>query len=521
MILIPEKNAVVVTPRNPNRLVKLIPTAKPVSYKGKIRVAVPHRLDETRVLCNLGLDVPSPILTEYDWPRSRQIKTPFEAQKLTAAFCTLKSRAFVFNDMGTGKTLACLWAFDYLRKKGKAEKLLISCPLSTMERVWADELFLNFPHLTYNVLHGTKSKRLSLLESEADVYIINHHGAKVITKELASKGFDTLIIDEISQCCRNKTDIWKAHNEIANGLAPTRNVWGLTGTPTPNEPTDAYWQVKLVNPSKVKMYQTAWKRLTMTQINQFTWLPKSDAMERVDELMSPAIRFRRDQCVDLPPTIYTTREAPLTPKQEKAFDTMRKQLYAQIESGEVTAVNEAVKASKLVQIACGVLYDEDGNELVVGADPRIKECLTLIAQSTTKTIVFVPFKSVIALVAAEIEKAGYKVGVVHGGVSKAERDLIFKSFQASHQPDVIVAQPASMSHGLTLTAASTIVWYAPLPNNEVYEQANGRIVRPSQKHTTVIAHLEGTAEERRIYHRLKNKQKMQNILLEKKVAEIA
>lgn len=511
-----------VTPRNPQRLAKLIPTAKLVTYKGQTRVAVPHRLDETRVLCNLGLDVPSPILQSYDWPRSRQIKNPFEAQKLTASFCTLNTRSFVLNDLGTGKTLSCLWAFDYLKKQGKAKKLLISCPLSTMERAWADELFLNFPHLTYTILYGhNKKRRLENLENDVDVYIINHHGVKVITEELCASGIDSMIIDEVSQCCRNKTDIWKAHNEVANGHNPMNIVWGLTGTPIPNEPTDAYYQVKLINPHKTKMYFTAFKRSVMAQFGPFTWIPKADAMDIVDALMSPAIRFRRDQCVDLPPTIYTTREAPLSDKQQKAYDTMHKQLFAEIESGEVTAVNEAVKASKLIQITCGVLYDEDGKELSIGAPSRVKECLTLIAQSTSKTIVFVPFKSALSMLAKEIEQAGYKVGVIHGGVAKAERDTIFKGFQSSHQPEVIVAQPASMSHGLTLTAASTIVWFAPLPNNEVYEQANGRITRPGQKHTTVIAHIEATAEERRIYHRLKTKQKMQNILLEKKVAEVA
>jgi len=472
----------------------------------------------------MGLAVPSPILHDYDWPRSRQIKNPFDAQKQTASFLTLNPRSFVLNDLGTGKTLACLWAFDYLRKLGQANKLLITCPLSTMERVWADELFMNFQHLRYITLHhSNKQGRLKLLEKhkEADVFIINHHGAKVITQELADLGCDTVIIDEISQCCRNKTDIWKAHNVIINGHKPARSVWGLTATPTPNEPTDAYWQVKLLNPSKVKMYFTAFKRNVMTQINQFTWVPKADAIDQVDRLMSPAVRYRRDQCVDLPPTIHMTREVALTKPQAVAFDTMKKHLYAQIEAGEITAVNEAVKASKLVQIACGVLYDEDGKEHVVGAEPRIAECLNLIRESDSKAIVFVPFRSVISLVADGIRKAGYDVGVIHGGVPSKERDVIFQGFQKAMNPQIIVAQPASMSHGLTLTAASSIIWYAPLPNNEVYEQANGRITRPGQKYTTVIAHIESTPEERRIYYRLKNKQKMQGLLLAKKDAEVA
>jgi SNF2 family DNA or RNA helicase len=79
---------------------------------------------------------------------------------------------------------------------------------------------------------------------------------------------------------------------------------------------------------------------------------------------------------------------------------------------------------------------------------------------------------------------------------------------------VLVAQPAAMSHGLTLTAASTIVWYAPVTSHDVYQQANARITRPGQKLTQFIVHLEGTEVERRIYKRLQGKEKMQGLLLE-------
>lgn len=518
MKLLPEKNAVLIAPKNPKRLAKLIPTAKLVTVDGRLVVAVPHRLDETRVLNNLGVKVPSPMLGKYSWPRSLRIKNPFDAQRLTAGFLTLNRRGFVLNDLGTGKSLAALWAYDWLRAKGVVNKLLIVCPLSTMERTWADEIFLNLPHLEYQVLHGTKTKRLKNLNAEADVYIINHHGVKVITEELAArKDIDVVVVDEVA-LCRNKHDIWKSLNKIINHKTIARYAWGLTGTPIPNDPTDAYWQVKLINPRKAPMYFTRFKHTVMQQLNQWVWVAKPDALDRVDELMQPAIRFRRDQCIDLPPTIYMTREVPLTDDAEKAYKAMKNNLQAQLEAGEITAVNEAVKASKLVQIACGVAYSPEGEEMCVDATPRMNEVVSLIQQSDSKTIVFVPFVSAVAQVADHIRAAGYTVGVIHGGVKKNDRDEVFGGFQNSdNNPQVIVAQPAAMSHGLTLTAASTIVWYAPVTSGETYEQANGRITRPGQKYTTVIVNVEGTPVERRMYARLKTKQKMQNILLEKKV----
>ena len=79
---------------------------------------------------------------------------------------------------------------------------------------------------------------------------------------------------------------------------------------------------------------------------------------------------------------------------------------------------------------------------------------------------------------------------------------------------MLVANATTMSHGLTLTAATTIVWYAPVHSNEVYEQACARVRRPGQTRTTVIAHIAGSDIERRVYKRLQEKQSMQGVLLE-------
>lgn len=521
MHLLTDKKAVVLRPKAVNRFLKLVPTAKPVNYKGVKCVAVPHRMDEMRVLANLGLKAPSPMLRTYDWPRSGKIPKPFMAQEQTASYLSLHNRAFVLNDLGTGKTLAALWAYHYLRSIGEAKKLLIVCPLSTMERTWADEIFFNFKgDIECRVLHGTKSRRLKMLaDDEADVYIINHHGMKVIYDELLKRrDIDTVIIDEIAQVCRNKTEIWKAINGFVNQAGLNRRAWGLTATPIPNEPTDAYHQIKLLCPNNLQgMYYRTFRDQTMIQLNQFKWMPKPDALDTVDRYMQPAIRYTRDVCIDLPSTIYMTRQIELSPEQKKSYKAMMDKLHTEIATGEITASNEAVKAGKLVQIACGVVYDNDGNARAIPAKSRTDEVLSLLEQSQSKTIVFVPYRAPLDMIADTIRAAGYDVGVVHGGVAKGQRDLIFQAFQANAgKRHVIVAQPAAMSHGLTLTAASQIVWYAPVTSAETYEQANGRITRPGQKCTPVIVHLEGTDVERRIYSRLRTKQKMQNILLEKK-----
>lgn len=507
---------VVLNLRNPERVCVPIPTAKTFEYQGVTLTAVPHRLDETRVLRNLGFKVPSPIQHHYGapvgdtrkWPGQND---PFAAQRETADFLTMNPRAFVLNDMGTGKTRAVMWAYDYLRSIGKVKKMLVTCPLSTMERTWGDEIFIHFPHLTYATLHGTKERRLAQLASDADVYIVNHHGLKVLEAELLKRDdIDIVVIDEIATFRNASTQLWKSLNRI---VTPREWRWGLTGTPTPNEPTDAWAQCRLIVPEKVPKYKNAFRDSVMRQVGQFKWLPREGATELVAQAMQPSIRFSRAQCVDLPPCTYQTYTVEQTPEQKKAYKEMLTDLAMEAQQGQILAHNEGVKASKLIQIATGVVYGNNGEEVVLPCGPRIQVCKEIIEAAGAKVIVFVPFTAVLNYVVEELRK-DFTVEAIHGQVSKGERDRIFQAFMKAQDPHVIVANPGAMSHGLTLTAADTVIWYGPTMSNEIYEQANARVTRPGQKLNQLIAHIVGSKVEEKAYMRLRTRQKMQGLLLE-------
>jgi len=512
MLVWKQKQALLLKSRTPERITNVIPTAKTFTVKGIPYVAVPHKLAETKVLKNLGYEPPAPIREYYDWPGRFK---PFDAQREAAAFLSMYSRAFNLSELGTGKSLASLWAYDYLRSIGKVNKALIVSPLSTLERTWADEVFQHFPHLETAVLHGSRDKRIKLLNTDVDVYIINHDGLQIIEPHLKERpDIDIIIIDEIAQAARNAgTDRWKAINKVVNRQGIPRYCWGMTGTPTPNAPTDAWAQCRLINPESVPPYFNRFKGQVMRQLSQFSWVPKSDATDIVNKVMQPSVRFTRDECVDLPPLMYETRQVALTKEQQKAYKEMVAKMRTEAEQGEITAVNEAVKMGKLVQIACGVVYSNDKQEVTIPSTPRIEETREIVRQAEGKVIVFVPYVSSVNMVAEELRK-DFTVEVIHGGVKKDERDRIFGAFQKGKDLKVLVAQPAAMSHGLTLTAASTIVWYSCVTSNEVFEQANGRINRPGQKMNNFIIMLEGTPVEKRIYKRLQSKQKMQGALLD-------
>ena len=518
MLISTKKRALILRLKDPERVTSVIPKAKKFTHNGKEYVAVPHRRDEVKVLNNIGIEAPSPMLYYYDWPGRFQ---PFEAQKTTGAFMSLHNRCFNLNDLGTGKTLATLWAYDYLRSVGVVNKVLVVSPLSTLERAWGDEVFNHFPHLTTAVLHGTREKRLKLLATDADIYIINHDGVKVSGMAEAineRNDIDLIIIDEISQAARTASaDRWKAlakvvRHEVSKGRQ--RLAWGLTGTPIPNNPTDAWAQCRLLVPEKVPPYFNSFKSQVMRQVGTFTWVPRDNSQEVVFESMQPAIRFKRDEVVDLPPCTYQERTVELTAAQKKAYKDMLNKLQAEFDSGEVTAVNEAVKAQKLIQILCGAVYGKDGEEHYVDATPRFEAVREVCEESGSKTIVFVPFRSMVEPLSEYLTRSGFSTACIHGGVGKHERDTTFTAFQKMKDPQVLVAIPSAMSHGLTLTAASTIVWAAPITNNDTFEQANARISRPGAKLNQLIVMIEGSPIERKYYQRLKEKGRVQGILLD-------
>lgn len=508
MLVAKQHRKLVLNLKDPDRVLTVIPTARAVQVRGVTVVAVPHRMDEVKVLRNLGFDPPPPIDSYYDWPGRFK---PYAHQRVTAEFLTSNPRAFCNSGMGSGKTMCVLWAFDFLRREGLVRKMLVISPLSTLERTWGDEIFCNFPELTVGVLHGSRDRRHKLLDTDFDVYLINHDGIKskeTLQRLVAKEGIDVVVVDEIASFRNASTDRWKALWALVRDKTW---VWGLTGTPTPNAPTDAWAQVRLISPGRVPKYYSHFRDQVMRPVTQFKWAPREGATELVHQCMQPAIRFAREDCIDLPPTTFVTRQTELSPEQTTAFKHMLTRMRAEVNGGQITAVNEAAKLTKLLQIICGTAYSETG-EVTIPSPHRMAVVKEIIEESDGKVIVFVPFTGALNAVAEQLAE-DTTVEVVHGGVSKGERDRIFGAFQKGENPRVLVANAAAMSHGLTLTAASTTIWYAPINSLETYEQANARTVRPGQKRNTLIVNIEATDLERKMYARLQHKGKMQGLLL--------
>jgi len=500
-VQVSEQHKVLLLPDS-ERLRRMIPVAK--KLPGTDKIVVPHTREAVRLLRNMNIGAPAPIVHQYDWALGK----PYQSQRETAALLTTNTRAYVLSEMGVGKTRAALFAADFLMQTKDVRRALVVGPLSTLQLVWANEIFQFFPNRSFSIVHGTREKRFKALKEDVDFFIVNHDGLHIIADKL--KDIDLIIIDELTAFRTHNTRRWKALNSI---VKKTKFAWGLTGSPRPNAPTDVWAQVKLLTPNNVPPYFKRFREQTMRQITQFKWIDKDEANDIVYAAMQPSVRFMRDDCFDLPPTTYTTRHADLSQEQSKFYKEIMTRLKVEYKEHRISAANEGVKLNKLLQVCGGYVYtDTDMRTLALNPAPRLAALKELLEETDRKVIVFCPFVHTVEQVYLFV-KQHFTAAMIYGNTAVKDREKIFRSFMKSQDPRVLVAHPKTMSHGLTLTAANTVVWYLPAPSPEIYEQANARVTRPGQNSHTLIAHIASSSVEVRAYKRLQNKLSTQGVLL--------
>jgi len=496
-------SALILALKDPAPVLQAISRSSLLSTSNGIgQVAVHWTLDNVRKLTRLGLwKAPAPIAVEYQWPGMHR---PFDHQKTSAAFLAANVRAYNFSEAGTGKTNAAIWAADYLMSKNDIRRVLVICPVSTMRHPWASEVFNSAMHRTVAVCHGSRSKREEIAANrDFDIVIINYDGVPIIKDTLAKSGFDLIIIDEANYLKNVSTRRWRAVNEI---VSPSTRVWMMTATPASQSPEDAYGLAKLMTPDRVPRFFGRWRDRVMMQVTKFRYAPKPTATAEVNRVLQPAIRFKKSDCLDLPEMTFQTRHVPLTDQQRRYYNQLRKQLLIEAGGEKIRAVHAAAGMTKLLQLSLGTVYSEDGNVVEFDGSNRLRAMLDVIDESAHKVIVFVPYRHTIDVVRAAIEAENYKTDTINGSVPMNARGTIINRFQTEADPKVLIIQPHSASHGITLTAADTIIWFGPVASVETWIQANERINRPSQKNKMTVVKLCGSPVEEKVYNALESKE---------------
>ena len=472
------------------------------SKDGINEVAIYWGLDEVTTLnqlIKLNKNIPSPITKEYNWPG---LYKPFDHQRLTSEFLSVQKRGFCFNEAGTGKTSSALWAADYLMNKGKVKRVLIICPLSIMYSAWQADIFNTCMHRTSQVCHGTKEKRQKIIYSDYEFIIINYDGVAIIKDEIKQADFDLIIVDEANAYKSTSTSRWKT---LAKILTPHTRMWMMTGTPASQSPEDAYGLARLVCPDNVPKFKTAWRDRVMYQISRFKWIPRPTSKDEVFKALTPAIRFAKDECLDLPEVVYQTRDVELTAQAKKYYKQLKNQMLIETAGEQISAVNAASGMNKLLQISGGAVYTDTKETITFDIKPRLNALLEAVEETSHKVLVFVPYRHTINVVSEFLSKNNITNELIHGDVSATERHSIISRFQTSDEPKVLVIQPQSASHGVTLTKADTVVFWSPVMSVEVYLQCIARMDRVGQKNKMTVVHLQGSDVEKRMYAMLRGK----------------
>lgn len=428
-----------------------------------------------------------------------------------STFLVLRRNGCVFTTGNTGKSMSAAWAADYLMEQGKVRKALIVCPLSIMETAWRADLFRSLMHRSVGVCAGSREQRKAVIAQGYDFTIINFDGAVTLSKELRDQKYDLIIVDEANFIKNPQTNRWKA---LAGAIHPTTRIWLMTGTPASQSPTDAYGLAKLVNPDSVPLYFNTFRDQVMVKVSPYKYLPRLESTGIVHKVLQPAIRFTKEDCLDLPGIMYTTREVPLTKQQLHYYELIRKTMVATAAATEITALNAAGLLNKLLQVSAGAAYGTEKEVVEFDIKARFDALCEIIEGTDKKVLIFVPFRHVLDQLEERLLAEKYTVGVLHGGVPARQRDAVIKAFQSEADPRLILAQPAAVAHGLTLTEADTVVWWGPIPSAETYLQGNARAYRAGQKNKVTVVRLQGSPVERRMYDMLDGRLDRHNVLVD-------
>jgi SNF2 family DNA or RNA helicase len=372
-----------------------------------------------------------------------------------------------------------------------------------MQASWQSGLFKCAVHRTVGIAYGTREKRKAVVNSNCEFIIVNYDGVETVCEDVVADGrFDLVIVDEANAYKNVQTKRWKTLKKM---LTDKTWLWMMTGTPAAQSPTDAYGLAKMCVPDNVPRFYGAFRDMVMQNITRFKWIPKHNSEQIVFNTLQPAIRFTKEQCIDLPEITHTYRIAPLSAQQEKYYKILKREMLLTADGEEVSSVNAAANLTKLLQISGGSVYTDTGNVIEFDVSNRLSVIQEVIEEASHKVLVFVPFTHTIIRLKEYLTKHGIDAEIINGEVSANKRTDIFKRFQETDSPKVLIIQPQAAAHGITLTAANVIIWYSPVTSIETYLQANARIHRQGQKNPMTVVHVSGSPVETKLYGMLENK----------------
>lgn len=433
---------------------------------------------------------------------------PYAHQSKTTDFILSHPRCLITSDPGTGKTRAVLDAITNL-----PGKTLVLAPLSILEAAWVDDIKKFQPNIKFGVAYAKNRKKI-FTDTSHEMVITNFEAVNFLHKNShLLKGFTTIVIDEFT-AFKNK-DSQRSKN-LRNFISLFTYRIAMSGTPNSNSILDLWHPVLLVDDGDHlgQRFYSYRNQVCTPKFNGFAneWVDKPGIEQAVAARLSDiTIRYKLEDCIDLPENIVRTVRTNLSPEVQRMYNDFSKDSVLYTKMGTINAVHAGARVKKLLQIISGGVYDEDGLVQYLHQE-RYDIVMDLVSERKHSIVAFNWRHERDALIElATKQKISYEV--IDGSVPAEKRKDIVQRFQAG-QIRVLFCHPQSAGHGLTLTKATTAIWCSPTYNAEHFQQFNRRIHRASQtqKTETILIAARNTWEEE-VYKKLNGKLgKMENLL---------
>ena len=429
----------------------------------------------------------------------------FNNQRETVGFLLANPRTLVTSDPGTGKTRSVLEAHTRRQHEGR---LLVLAPLTVLESAWEADIDKFAPFLTSAM--ALAGKRQEAFDSGADVVLMNHDGVKWLDENLSPykgigeflKDFSTLCVDEFTAFKNHSSQRSKALAEVVGGRDFPNRVF-MSGTPNANDITDIWHPMLCLDDGErlgdsfigFRDVMCTAKFNPHAGVAGASWEPKPGAEQDLALLLADInVRHRIEDCLDLPPQSVRWVKAPLSRKSMRLYKELAAEALLMVGDETVSAQHAGAKAMKLLQAAAGLVYSDTGKSATLETK-RLDLAVDMVRDAPHPSLVMYQWDMQEKHLSLQLD--AYKVthATISGKVSQPVRAQAVRDMQEGRLKCILM-QPAAAAHGLTLTAAKTVIWASPTYRSELYVQANARVRRPGQNANTEVIHMHapGTVE---------------------------
>ena len=446
--------------------------------------------------------------------------TPF-AHQLKALEMSWKKENFAyFMEMGTGKSKVLIDNISMLYDNGKINGVLIVAPKGVYKNWHDSEIPTHMADhvekkmvLWQALINEKQKKKLStLFESGEDLHILIMNVEAFSTK----KGMD--FAERFLACHKCMIAIDESTTIKNPGAKGTKNILALsryakykrilTGSPVTKSPLDLYTQCEFLDPWLLghSSYYTFRTRYAMMRTANFGGrsvqivVGYRNLAELSEKLKPFSYRVLKDDCLDLPKKTYMKRIIQLTSEQSKLYDQMKQLALAELNGKVTTTATVLTQLMRLHQITCGHFKSDDGTVQVL-KNERITELTNILNEVSGKVVIWAHWRNDIETIVEQLKKdyGDNSVVTYYGDTSSDQRQEAIKQMQdPKSKVRFLVGTPQTGGYGITLTGASTMIYYSNGYDLEKRQQSEARIDRIGQtKPMTYIDLLaEGTVDEK-------------------------